>query len=150
MKLKPIRSDLELETALKRIDELWGAKPGTAKGDELDVLTLLVEKCEDEHFPIPPSDPIEAIKFLMEQNELSRGGSGTLHWRSGTGVGGAERKAQSDAADDQATARGPEDPLREPHSVSVHILRPKPSTHSWLRLLVSQGPVRTVTARSSV
>lgn len=72
MKLKPIRSDLELETALKRIDELWGAKPGTAKGDELDVLTLLVEKYEDERFPIPASDPIEAIKFLMEQNELSR------------------------------------------------------------------------------
>ena len=72
MKLKPIRSDLELERALERIDELWGAKPGTAKGDELDVLTLLVEKYEDERFPIPPSDPIEAIKFLMEQNELSR------------------------------------------------------------------------------
>ena len=72
MKLKPIRSDLELERALERIDELWGAKPGTAKGDELDVLMLLVEKYEDERFPIPPSDPIEAIKFLMEQNELSR------------------------------------------------------------------------------
>ena len=72
MKLKPIRSDLDLERALERIDELWGAKPGTAKGDELDVLTLLVEKYEDERFPIPASDPIEAIKFLMEQNELSR------------------------------------------------------------------------------
>ena len=72
MKLKPIRSDLDLERALKRIDELWGVKPGTAKGDELDVLMLLVEKYEDERFPIPASDPIEAIKFLMEQNELSR------------------------------------------------------------------------------
>ena len=72
MKLKPIRSDLDLERALERIDELWGAKPGTAKGDELDVLTLLVEKYEDERFPIPASDPIEAIKFLMEQNALSR------------------------------------------------------------------------------
>ena len=72
MKLKPIRSDLDLERALVRIDELWGAKPGTATGDELDVLMLLVEKYEDEHFPIPDSDPIEAIKFLMEQNGLSR------------------------------------------------------------------------------
>ena len=72
MKLKPIRSDLELDRALERIDELWGAKPCTAKGDELDVLMLLVEKYEEEHFPIPDSDPIEAIKFLMEQNQLSR------------------------------------------------------------------------------
>ncbi len=72
MKLKPIRSDRELNRALKRIDELWGAKPGTSKGDELDVLMLLVEKYEEEHFPIPVSDPVEAIKFLMEQNGLSR------------------------------------------------------------------------------
>ena len=72
MRLKPIRSDLDLERALARIDELWGAQPGTARGDELDVLMLLVEKYEDDHFPIPDSDPIEAIKFLMEQNGLSR------------------------------------------------------------------------------
>ena len=72
MKLKPIRSDRELNRALKRIDELWGAKPGTPKGDELDVLMLLVEKYEEEHFPIPGSDPVEAIKFLMQQNGLSR------------------------------------------------------------------------------
>lgn len=72
MKLKPIRSDRELNRALKRIDELWGAKPGTPKGDELDVLMLLVEKYEEEHFAIPASDPVEAIKFLMEQNGLSR------------------------------------------------------------------------------
>ena len=72
MKLKPIRSHLDLDRALERIGELWGAKPATAKGDELDILMLLVEKYEEEHFPIPDSDPIEAIKFLMEQNELSR------------------------------------------------------------------------------
>jgi HTH-type transcriptional regulator/antitoxin HigA len=72
MKLKPIKSDRELNRALKRIDELWGAKSGTPKGDELDVLMLLAEKYEDEHFAIPTSDPVEAIKFLMEQNSLSR------------------------------------------------------------------------------
>ena len=72
MKLKPIKSDRELNRALKRVDELWGAKSGTPKGDELDVLMLLVEKYEDEHFAIPTSDPVEAIKFLMEQNSLSR------------------------------------------------------------------------------
>ena len=72
MKLKPVKNDRELNRALKRIDELWGAKPNTPKGDELDVLMLLVEKHEDEHYAIPASDPIEAIKFLMEQNSLSR------------------------------------------------------------------------------
>ena len=72
MKLKPIKSDRELNRALKRINELWGAKSGSLKGDELDVLMLLVEKYEDEHFAIPTSDPVEAIKFLMEQNSLAR------------------------------------------------------------------------------
>ena len=72
MKSKPIKNDRELNRALNRIDELWGAKPGTAKGDELDVLMLLVAKYEDENYAIPASDPIEAIKFLMEQNSLSR------------------------------------------------------------------------------
>ena len=72
MKLKPIKSDRELNRALKRIDELWGEKSGTPKGDELDVLMLLVERYEDDQFAIPTSDPVEAIKFLMEQNSLSR------------------------------------------------------------------------------
>ena len=72
MRLKPIRNDKELDRALERIGELWGAKPGTKRGDELDVLMLIVEKYEEEHYPIPASDPVEAIKFLMEQNDLSR------------------------------------------------------------------------------
>lgn len=72
MKLKPIKSDRDLNRALERIEELWGAKSGTPKGDELDVLMLLVEKYEEEHFAIPASDPVEAIKFLMEQNDLTR------------------------------------------------------------------------------
>ena len=72
MRLKPIRNDKELDRALERIGELWGAKPGTTRGDELEVLMLIVEKYEEEHFPIPASDPVEAIKFLMEQNDLSR------------------------------------------------------------------------------
>jgi HTH-type transcriptional regulator/antitoxin HigA len=72
MKLKPIKNKTGLKNALNRIDQLWGAKHNTEKGDELDVLMLLVEKYEEEHFPIPPSEPIEAIKFLMEQKALTR------------------------------------------------------------------------------
>ncbi|MFW2438103.1 MAG: helix-turn-helix domain-containing protein [Arenicellales bacterium] len=72
MKLKPVKNKTELKNALIRIDKLWGAKPNTEKGDELDILMLLVERYEEEHYPIPPSDPIEAIKFLMEQKALTR------------------------------------------------------------------------------
>ena len=60
MKLKPIRNDCELDRALERVGKLWGAKPGTPLGDELDVLMMLVEKYEEEHYSIPPSDPVEA------------------------------------------------------------------------------------------
>ena len=72
MKLKPIKNKTELKKALSRIDELWGAKRNSEKGDELDVLMLLVEKYEEENYSIPESDPIEAIKFLMEQKSLTR------------------------------------------------------------------------------
>ena len=72
MNLKPIKNKSHYNQALARINELWGAKRNTEKGDELDVLMLLVEKYEEEHYPIPPSDPVEAIKFLMEQKGLTR------------------------------------------------------------------------------
>jgi len=72
MNLKPIKNKTQLNRALRRINELWGAKRNTDKGDELDILMLLVEKYKEEHYPIPPSDPIEAIKFLMEQKALTR------------------------------------------------------------------------------
>ena len=72
MNLKPVKNKTQLNRALERIDELWGAKRNTEKGDELDILMLLVEKYEEEHYPIPPSDPVEAIKFLMEQKALTR------------------------------------------------------------------------------
>ena len=72
MNLKPIKNKTHYNQALERINELWGAKRNTEKGDELDVLMLLVEKYEEEHYPNPPSDPVEAIKFLMEQKGLTR------------------------------------------------------------------------------
>jgi len=72
MNLKPVKNKVQLNRALKRIDELWGTKQNTKKGDELDILMLLVEKYEEEHYPIPPSDPVEAIKFLMQQKALTR------------------------------------------------------------------------------
>ena len=72
MKLKPIKNDKELDLALERINQLWDTKENTSERDELEVLSLLVEKYEDEFYPIPTSDPVEAIKFLMEQKGLTR------------------------------------------------------------------------------
>ncbi|MNN64530.1 MULTISPECIES: type II toxin-antitoxin system HigA family antitoxin [unclassified Pseudomonas] len=71
MNLKPIRSEEELNAAFARLEELWGAAAGSPEADELEVLSMLIEKYEDEHYPIAPSDPIEAIKFRMEQQGLT-------------------------------------------------------------------------------
>jgi HTH-type transcriptional regulator/antitoxin HigA len=70
--LKPIRTEKDYEEALAEAEELWGARTGTPKGDRLDVLATLIEAYEAEHYPMDPPDPIEAIKFRMEQQELTR------------------------------------------------------------------------------
>src|SRR5882672_4713554 len=70
--LKPIRSEADYEAALAEVERLWGAKSGTPRGDRLDVLATLIDSYESEHYPIDPPDPIEAIKFRMEQQGLTR------------------------------------------------------------------------------
>ena len=71
MDIKPIRTEEEYEIALARLEKIWDAEPGTPESDELDVLSVLVEAYEEEHHRIEPPDPIEAIKFRMEQMGLS-------------------------------------------------------------------------------
>jgi len=61
MMIKPIRDEQAYNQSLNRIEELWGAELGTPKGDELDVLLTLVEVYEEKHYPMPPSDPVNAI-----------------------------------------------------------------------------------------
>ncbi|HZO82327.1 MAG TPA: transcriptional regulator [Candidatus Binataceae bacterium] len=70
MEIKPIRNDADHEAALREIERLWGAKEGTPEGDRLDVLATLVEAYEEKHFPMDAPDPIEAIKFRLEQQGL--------------------------------------------------------------------------------
>ena len=67
MDIRPIKTNEDHEQALRRIEELWNAKVNTPEGDELEVLTTLVEAYEVKHHQILPPDPIEAIKFRMEQ-----------------------------------------------------------------------------------
>lgn len=70
--VRPIRDEKSYNEALKRIELLWGSEIGTPDGDDLDVLMILVEAYEDKHYAMPPSDPVEAILFKMEQMDLRR------------------------------------------------------------------------------
>jgi HTH-type transcriptional regulator/antitoxin HigA len=72
MKIQPIRTEADYDKALANIEHLWGAKQGTLNGDRLDVLLVLVEDYESKHHAIDPPDPVEAIKFRMEQMNLTR------------------------------------------------------------------------------
>ena len=70
--IKPIRTSKDHANAMKEVETLWGAKSGTPKGDRLDVLATLIDAWEAIHYPMDPPDPIEAIKFRMEQQGLTR------------------------------------------------------------------------------
>lgn len=72
MTIRPIRTAEDHAAALARIEALWGADVGTPAGDELDVLVDLVEHYENREFPIQPSDPIQVLKFMMEQSGRSQ------------------------------------------------------------------------------
>ena len=72
MNIKPIKTNADYEAALKEIERLFEAEPGTPQGDRLEVLTTLVEAYEDKHFAIPAPDPIEAIQYFMESRDLTR------------------------------------------------------------------------------
>lgn len=67
MEIKPIRTDKDYKKALERLELIFDAKKNSKEGDELEVLGILIEQFENEHFPIGLPDPIEAIKFRMEQ-----------------------------------------------------------------------------------
>ena len=70
--IKPIRTEADHEAALAEVEKLWGARSGTPKGDRLDVLATLIAAYEERYFPMDPPDPIEAIRFRMEQQGLTR------------------------------------------------------------------------------
>jgi HTH-type transcriptional regulator/antitoxin HigA len=73
MELKPIRTEAEYEVALREVSAYFDDEPtpGTAEGDRFEILVMLVEAYEARHHPIAPPDPVEAIKFRMEQAGLT-------------------------------------------------------------------------------
>jgi len=78
MEIKPIRTENDYDLALERVNTLFNAKQNTDEADELDILVTLIEKYEKIHYPIPEPDPIEAIKFVMEQKGLTDADLGIL------------------------------------------------------------------------
>lgn len=87
LKVRPIKSEEDYEAALGEIEKLWDAKPETPNGDMLDILSTLVEKYEEEHFPIEAPNPIEAIKFRMEQLGINKARLGEI-------IGGRNRATE--------------------------------------------------------
>ena len=67
MEIKVIKTEKEYKQALKRLEVIFDSEPGTPEGDELELLSLLIDNYEKVHHPIDLPDPIEAIKFRMEQ-----------------------------------------------------------------------------------
>ena len=72
MDIRPIKTEQDYNSAINRIEELWGSKKDTPEGDEFDLLVTLVESYEMKHYPIAPPDPIDAIKFRMEQMGMTK------------------------------------------------------------------------------
>lgn len=73
MEIRPIQTDADHTEALREIERLWGAASGTPDGDKLDVLATLVERYEEQHFPMPDADPVEVIVQVMADRGYTRG-----------------------------------------------------------------------------
>jgi HTH-type transcriptional regulator/antitoxin HigA len=72
MNIAPIRTEQDYQNALKRLSEIFEAKADSPEGEELEILSVLIEHYENKHFPIELPDPVEAIKFRMEQMNLKQ------------------------------------------------------------------------------
>ena len=72
MKISPIRNEKDYQKALDRLEDIFEAKRDTKEGDELEILSILIDQYENENFPIGMPDPIEAIKFRMEQMGMNQ------------------------------------------------------------------------------
>ena len=72
MQIRPIKTKADHRAALKEIERLMDARPGTPAGDRLEILTTLVDRYESQHEPIEPPDPIDALRYHMESRGLTR------------------------------------------------------------------------------
>lgn len=78
MEIHPIRTEADHKAALAEIERLFAAEPGSPEADKLDILATLVERYEDSRWPIPQGDPVEIIRFMMEQRGEGQSGLARL------------------------------------------------------------------------
>ena len=71
MNIKPIRTDEDLQAAFRRLEAIFQAAENTPEADEMEILVTLIEAYEQKQYPVGPADPIEAIKFRMDQQGLT-------------------------------------------------------------------------------
>ena len=67
MNIKPIKTEKDYEVAIKRLEKIFDASPKSKEGDEAEILSMLIDNYENQHYPIEAPDPIEAIKIRMEE-----------------------------------------------------------------------------------
>lgn len=72
MKIKPIKTEKDYEQALERLEVIFDAPANSPEGDEAEILSMLIDNYENEHYPIEAPDPIEAIKIRMEEMNLKQ------------------------------------------------------------------------------
>lgn len=72
MKIRPIKNETDYQAALERLEVIFDASKGSTEGDELEILSILIDNYEKQYFPIHLPDPIEAIKFRMEQMDMQQ------------------------------------------------------------------------------
>ena len=72
MNIKPIKTEKDYEVAIKRLEKIFDASPKSKEGDEAEILSMLIDNYENQHYPIEPPDPIEAIKIRMEEMNIKQ------------------------------------------------------------------------------
>ena len=110
MNIRPIRNDDDLKAAFVRLEDIFQAQDQTPEADERDVLVTLVEAYENKHYDFGPADPVEAIKFRMEQQGA---GSRAIHRTQRQGVRSTQSKEAIKPAYDQEPARRTQHSLRK-------------------------------------
>jgi len=111
MEVRVIRTDEDHEAALKEIERLWDAAPGSDDEARLDALATLVERYEAVHHPIPPVSPLEVLKFMMAQNGRAQADLAKL-LGSKSRASDPERQARPDPRPDPAPGSGVAHPCR--------------------------------------
>jgi hypothetical protein len=142
MEIHPIRNDDDHAAAIKEIEKLWGAAPGTEAGDKLDILATLVEKYEDSRWPnVDVSDPIDLLNYAIE--ELGPFASRTRRsaWLSLARIRAIEPATSLDGRDDSQDQRSVEDSGRSSGGLRVSVLGEPPRATALLVILCGASAV---------